>query len=88
MIFCFNCDKITRKTLANIEYIKANLAQNCVRYCEGIGMEFVVKSPILGFEHIQKMKLEKISKFKTVLFLKKIKFLFLFFSYLYVYIIL
>ena len=25
-------------------------------------MEFVVKSPILGFEHIQKMKLEKIAK--------------------------
>lgn len=25
-------------------------------------MEFEVKSPILGFEHIQKMKLEKISK--------------------------
>lgn len=60
MIFCFNCDKITRKTLANIEYIKANLAQNCVRYCEGIGMEFVVKSPILGFEQIKKMKLEKV----------------------------
>lgn len=25
-------------------------------------MEFVVKSPILGFEHIEKMKLERISK--------------------------
>ena len=25
-------------------------------------MEFVVKSPILGFEHIQKMKLEKLAK--------------------------
>ncbi len=25
-------------------------------------MEFVVKSPILGFEHIQKMKLERIAK--------------------------
>ena len=29
---------------------------------EGRGMEFVVKSPILGCEHIEKIKLEKIAK--------------------------